>query len=35
VKVFVGVNSKRDAAGALRFPVNGVFGHEVWSSRNG
>ena len=29
VPVFVGVDGKRDAAGAGRFPVDGVFGHKV------
>jgi hypothetical protein len=29
VPVFVGVHGKRDAAGAGRFPVDGVFGHGV------
>jgi hypothetical protein len=31
VTVFVGVHGKRDAAGAGRFPVDGVFGHAVSS----
>jgi hypothetical protein len=31
VQRLVGVNGERDAAGAGRFPVNGVFGHAVSS----
>jgi hypothetical protein len=32
VQGLVGVHGKRDAAGAFRFPVNGLFAHGVSSN---
>jgi putative effector of murein hydrolase LrgA (UPF0299 family) len=32
VPVFVGVHGKRNAAGAFRFPVDGLFAHGISSN---